>query len=209
MTNRKRKCKYCDELIIKNNGIVIGLSFYCNYDHHRRCENEKREAKLSKIKTAIKKTTIKKVKKKGKSHYTEQAQKAVNAYVRARDHFNTCISCGKESTLDGNSREAGGIFDAGHFISVGSNKGLRFNLHNIHKQCRTCNSGRLIFSNNGEGVGKKYEENLIQKIGEIKVNNLNLNPYERIYGLECLKRIAKIFTKKAAIQKRRNERAFL
>lgn len=52
-----------------------------------------------------------------------------NAVVRMRDP-DECISCGVRHSI---------AWQAGHFISVGANSTLRFNLDNIHKQCIKCN----------------------------------------------------------------------
>ena len=71
-----------------------------------------------------------------------------------RDAKLPCISCG---AIDANK------WDAGHYISVGANRTLRFNELNIHKQCSfNCNvnlSGNLI----------NYRKGLLKKIGEEKL----------------------------------------
>jgi hypothetical protein len=75
---------------------------------------------------------------KSRSEWLDEVQKAVNAYVRARDAGKPCISCGTpwEPT-----------FQAGHFLSRGARPELRFDLDNIHSQCVRCNmhlSGNLL-----------------------------------------------------------------
>lgn len=86
-----------------------------------------------------------------------KAEKAVNAYVRARDYFEPCISCGK--WFDG-------VWHAGHFNSVGSHPELRFEYDNINKQCFVCNSMK-----GGNRAG--YEPRLIAKAGQARVDWLN------------------------------------
>ena len=81
---------------------------------------------------------------------------AVHKYIRTRDADQPCISCGTPHAAQ---------WDAGHFISVGSDSSLRYDFANIHKQCSVCNqhkSGNLL----------RYRANLIQKIGEAEVLRL-------------------------------------
>lgn len=81
---------------------------------------------------------------------------AVHKYIRTRDAEAPCISCGTHHAAQ---------WDAGHFISVGSDSSLRYDFANIHKQCSVCNqhkSGNLL----------RYRANLIQKIGEAEVLRL-------------------------------------
>lgn len=111
------------------------------------------------------------------------AQRAVNRYVSLRDREKPCISCGKPAA-------AGGVRNASHFKSVGSNSALRFHLWNIHTSCYRCNvelSGNL-----GE-----YYPRLAERIGIEKVEFLQNAKRERRYEIDELQRIARIFTKKA------------
>lgn len=111
------------------------------------------------------------------------AQQAVNRYVNLRDRDKPCVSCGKPAA-------AGGVRNASHFKSVGSNSALRFHLWNIHTSCYRCNvelSGNL-----GE-----YYPRLIERIGAGKVEFLQNAKRERRYEIDELQRIARIFNKKA------------
>lgn len=79
----------------------------------------------------------------------KQAQKAFNAYIRARDNKEPCISCQRHHT---------GQYHAGHYKTSGGNPELRFEELNCHKQCAPCNnhlSGNII----------GYRLNLIHKFG--------------------------------------------
>lgn len=98
--------------------------------------------------------TEKKLLNKPVSHVIQRLQKKVNEYVRKRDRDRFCISCGTSS-----------ISDAGHYIAVGRCEKLRFDLDNIHGQCRQCN-----YFGGGEIVD--YRRNLILKIGEERVERL-------------------------------------
>jgi hypothetical protein len=128
-----------------------------------------------------------KQKLKTKSDYLKEAQAAFNAYVRARDKDDACVSCGNYVLDD----QIGGGWDAGHYRSTGSAPHLRFNLHNCHKQCVKCN--RFLSGNVAE-----YRKGLIEKIGIEKVEALEaMNAVENTGKKEeYLIRIKKIFTKK-------------
>jgi len=65
-----------------------------------------------------------------RSRWLDDVQKAVNAYVRARDRYKPCISCKAPWEPS---------FQAGHWLSRGARPELRFHLDNIHGQCVRCN----------------------------------------------------------------------
>lgn len=83
-------------------------------------------------------------------YYLKKAERACNAYIRARDTGLGCISCGRHDADKWN---------AGHFISVGANRALRYDEDNIHLQCaRPCNKdmgGNIV----------EYRKALLLKIG--------------------------------------------
>lgn len=87
----------------------------------------------------------------------KEAQRVFNAYIRARDKDDPCISCGK-------FRES---YDAGHYFSVGSSPSVRFDEDNVHKECKYCNYY-------ASPKDKHYKENLIKKIGLERFNRLEL-----------------------------------
>jgi len=86
------------------------------------------------------------------------AQSAFNAYIRARDSKEPCISCQKHHT---------GQYHAGHFKTTGARSELRFNEDNCHKQCAPCN-------NHLSGNIEHYRPNLIKKIGRERVEALDV-----------------------------------
>lgn len=164
-----------------------------------KCKREDKEGRAKK-KAAIKALPFKLVrasdlkppKKKAKTpgELLQPTQDIVNAFVKVRDFGKPCISCntyGDEWT----------IWDAGHFRSIGSAGHLRFNVNNIHKQCRHCN-GEL--SGNREG----YEKGLIARIGGEKVEILLANNAYKKLTPEYCKRTRSIYRiKKNQIQFRR------
>lgn len=85
-------------------------------------------------------------------YWLKKAETACNAYIRARDP-DECISCGVTYSS---------AWQAGHYISVGANKTLRYNEDNIHKQCIQCNMHKA--SN-----ATAYRIRLLEKIGRERV----------------------------------------
>lgn len=91
----------------------------------------------------------------------KEAQTAFNAWVRARDADERCISCGVLL-----SREAiGGGFDAGHYRSRGSAAHLAFHEDNCHGQCKRCNRY-------GAGMAVDYRIGLVRRIGVERIEAL-------------------------------------
>ena len=84
-----------------------------------------------------------------------KAQKLFNAWIRKRDEGQPCIACGKFTVLQ-----------AGHFKSAGTYNHLRFEPDNVHGQCLRCNYYL-------QQSDTKYRENLIEKIGQERVEKLD------------------------------------
>ncbi|WP_086931587.1 recombination protein NinG [Agarilytica rhodophyticola] len=105
--------------------------------------------------------------------WRKKAQTEFNKYIRTRDKGQPCISCG---------RSTGCKMNAGHYLSVGAHPELRFNDLNCHIQCEHCNSylsGNIV----------RYRPNLIQKIGQDRVEWLEGAHPQARYKLHDLKRI--------------------
>lgn len=110
---------------------------------------------------------------KPKGQYMREAQAAFNAWIRARDAAQPCISCGRHHE---------GKYDAGHYRTVGSNPALRFEPLNCHKQCVPCNQHK-----SGDIVN--YRISLVVRIGQDKVEWLE-GPHEpQRYTIDDLKEI--------------------
>jgi hypothetical protein len=88
--------------------------------------------------------------------WMDAAQKAVNAYVRARDHGKPCISSGAPWDES---------FQAGHYLSRGARPELRFDLDNIHAQSVRDNMHL-------HGNQAMYRIGLIARIGLERVERL-------------------------------------
>ena len=85
------------------------------------------------------------------SWWAKQVQDKCNEFIRLRDDGQPCISCGNTNP---NIK-----YDAGHYISVGASKFLRYEPTNIHLQCSSsCNVHK---SSNAI----KYRKALVKKYG--------------------------------------------
>lgn len=199
MVNKRRKCKQCKEFVEFESGVKVPAGFFCSIDHAVTFANAKqqkaRERQIKAAKTKERKELkVRKDNLKTVSDWTKEAQKAVNKYIRMRDHGKPCITCG--STPE--QRYGGGI-DAGHYRSRGSAGHLRFNILNIHLQCKQCN----LF---GSGNAVEYRIELIKRIGLELVERLENDNEYRKFTIDYLKRVKQIFNKRARYyEKRRNK----
>ncbi len=114
-----------------------------------------------------------------KSLRTKEAQKAFNAFIRARDNNLPCVSCGRHHI---------GQYHAGHYKSTGSSPELRFEELNNNKQCAPCNNH--LSGNIGE-----YRPNLESRIGKERFLALRLTEIKR-YECSELKEIEVLYKKK-------------
>lgn len=124
------------------------------------------------------------------SYWEKRAEKAVNRYVRARDHRYGCISCHLPANWDGQ-------WHASHLRSVAAASAVRYHLWNIHKACWICNklySGRI----------DAYRPQAEARIGVDKVAWLFTQNQVVRHDREYLDRLARVFNKKAARQERRH-----
>jgi hypothetical protein len=124
-----------------------------------RDKREREETK--KLQEQRKKDRETRDKLKTRAEWLKEAQAAFNAYIRARDADQPCISCGRHHT---------GQWHAGHYLSRGARPELAMHPDNCHKQCAPCNthlSGNLVL----------YRVNLINKIGLDRVEWLE-GPHE-------------------------------
>ncbi|MFJ3486597.1 recombination protein NinG [Pseudomonas sp. NPDC090202] len=114
-----------------------------------------------------------KEKLKSRADHMRETQVAFNAWVRARDAAQPCISCGRFHQ---------GKNDAGHYRTVASAPELRFEPLNCHLQCSPCNTHK-----SGDIVN--YRINLVQRIGADKVAWLEGMHEPKRYTIEDLKAI--------------------
>ena len=111
----------------------------------------------------------------------KEAQAEFNKYIRLRDANKPCISCGRWHQ---------GQWDAGHYRTVGANPELRFEELNVHRQCAPCN-------NHKSGDIVNYRWNLVQRVGQDKVDWLEGPHKAKKYTREQLKEIKRVYREKA------------
>jgi hypothetical protein len=128
------------------------------------------------------------------------AQDAFNDWIRARDVDQPCISCGETNP----PMKPGGQWDAGHFLGRGAFPELAFDEDNCHKQCKSCNGGSGKFAHKARTVAQQYEANLIERIGQDRVDRLK-GPHEVLpLKHEHLRQIATIYRAKLRELKKGN-----
>lgn len=125
------------------------------------------------------------------SWHLDRAQKAFNAYIRARDYGNPCICCG--DPIDWNDKLS---VNAGHWRTVAAAGHLRFNEDNVHAQKARCN----LY---GAGNQAAMEQGMIRKIGLERVEALRNSNKTHNWTREELTDIWEIY--KAKLKKLKKE----
>ena len=147
------KCKQCKEPFTKIRPMQSTCSIPCALG---LVEAKKAKAQAKAAAEERRLTAEARVRLKTRSELANEAQAAVNAYVRLRDAGLPCVSC---------LRHHQGQYHAGHYMSRGARPDLRFDLDNIHKQCAPCNehlSGNIAL----------YRIELVKRIGQAGVDRL-------------------------------------
>lgn len=142
----QRKCKVCAAKFAPTRGIQSWCSPECGVTLATKLVGEK-QAREHRAKLADSKPL---------SHWLDLTQRAVNAYVLARDDGKPCISCGCWDAY---------AWDAGHYLSRGARPELRFELENIARQCAACNRHK-------GGNQTQYRLGLLARIGVESVEAL-------------------------------------
>lgn len=170
---RRKRCPSCRMMFVPaRSGQAVCGEIECAIAHSK---SEKGQATARKALSELgrKELRASKDRIKTKGQYMREAQAAFNAWVRARDASQPCISCGRHHE---------GKYDAGHYRTVGSNPALRFEPLNCHKQCVPCNQHK-----SGDIVN--YRISLVLRIGQDKVDWLE-GPHEpQRYTIDDLKAI--------------------
>lgn len=168
---RQRKCavKSCRALFEPRSITHKTCSPACAIVHveaekARQCRKERQEG-LAKLKR--------------RADWLADAQRAFNAYVRARDADLPCICCGKSNV---STSLAGGSWDAGHYLSRGSHPHLRFDERNVFRQRKGCNRP-------GGTSAAAFRLGVIARIGLSAVEALEADQTPRKWSVEELKTI--------------------
>ncbi|BET97775.1 recombination protein NinG [Xenorhabdus taiwanensis] len=166
----RRKCKICREWFYPQYGNIE----WCSPEHgtelglRRRKKDNEIKQKLARDKLKARKLAVK-----PRSYWIQQAQRAVNAYIRERDRDLPCVSCGTYTSAQ---------WDAGHYRTTAAAPQLRFDERNIHRQCIVCNqhkSGNLV----------PYRVELIRRIGLAAVERIESNHDRHQWTIEECKAI--------------------
>lgn len=140
---KQKTCKHCKEKFTPSSTTQVACGFSCALSIAKADAGKKLKVLAEKEKRAAKDRI------KSRADHLKDAQAAFNAFIRARDAGQPCISC---------QRNTGCKMNAGHYLSVGARPELRFTELNCHIQCEKCNSflsGNIVL----------YRQNLITKIG--------------------------------------------
>ena len=168
---KMRTCKCgCRKKFMPRNSLQVAATPECALVIARK-RREKDEAQAKKVERQATREAKEKIK--SRRDWMNEAQAAVNAYVRARDEGKPCISCGRHHQ---------GQNHAGHYLSRGAHPELALDTRNLNLQCQPCNthlSGNQI----------NYRKGLIQRYGPELVEWLE-GPHEpKRYTIDDLKRI--------------------
>lgn len=175
-TQKPKRCKICKELYQATKPLQTVCGIACAIEQGKR-NKASQEAKDRLAERKRDSETRQRLKSKAK--LAQEAQSAFNAWIRARDAQEPCISCGAINAPS---------YHAGHYLSTGARPNLRYEPDNVHKQCNKCNvflHGNLI----------NYRINLIKKIGLERVERLENDSAPRHYTREALIELAKHYRK--------------
>ena len=142
---KPKTCKVCRSKFTPRTPLQVACGMECAIEQGKRI-TAAQKAKQDRLERAETKRKLEE--HKPLEYWLKKAEAACNAYIRERDP-DVCISCGVTSSS---------AWQAGHFVSVGANRTLRFNEDNIHKQCIHCNMHK------GSNA-LEYRPRLIAKIG--------------------------------------------
>lgn len=188
------RCKYCSELYKPARTMQPGRvcnSIECQAKHAEEviADRRKKTAKAERIAAAEDRKTVKikleklKTPKQKRSELIQQAEKAVRDFRRTEELLkgSGCISCGRsqQEVIGTDGWKPGGAFDAGHYHGKGARPGLRLTPDNIWLQCKSCNGGSAKYARKGATVAKQFRENLIEKIGLVRVEELDADDKPR------------------------------
>lgn len=184
------KCKYC-----KKRMEVVGHkihpecvdAWWSDQKSKIQAKKEREQKRRDLARTRERKEALKTI-----YHLIAEAQKEFNAYIRARDAVQGCISCGAPPpNLAG--LHAGR--DAGHYRSTGAASHLRFDERNCHAQCVHCNqhlSGNVV----------AYRAGLVLRIGLAAVEALEADNDPVKWDRDTLRQIKVIYRAKTRALKK-------
>lgn len=183
---KPKTCKACKQKFPPARTTQTVCSIKC-----AAIEAQKHADKVAKLREKRERQALREAKEriKTRSQWLKEAQSVFNRWIKLRDRGLPCVSCGRHHQ---------GQIHAGHFLSVGARPELRFEPLNVWAQCAPCNtylSGNLIL----------YRKELIQRIGEEKVDWLEGPHQLKHYSIDEIKQL--IATYKAKCKELEKEKA--
>ena len=172
---KRRKCKNCKEPFQKKRPLQYVCSWQCATEYDKALKEKKDRQQWRERKAVLKESVM------THKDWLKLLQAAFNTYIRNRDKFKGCISCGRDLS----NRK----FDAGHYRSVGSSPHLRIDEDNCHGQCVPCNRdlhGNLI----------EYRKRLITRIGHHYVEKIEQDDTSRKLTIPEIKDKIKLYKAK-------------
>jgi len=179
-----KKCRVCKSKFEPHNSLQFACGPDCALQYAQKAKRKDAESKAKEQRKWVKEQ---RERLKPRREWVKNAQKEFNAFIRARDAHLPCVCCGEWGPDE--DWKAGGRFDAGHFLSVGSHPELRFDESNCHKQLKSCNAGEGKYANKRRTVGEQYRLRLIEKIGRAEVDRLEGLTPPKHYTIDDLKEI--------------------
>ena len=176
-------CKQCGQEFVPRKAMQAVCDIQCAIAQSRQKQRDNAE------KAFRKKNRLDRERIKTKTDWAKEAQFAFNSWIRERDHDQPCISC---------QRHHNGQYHAGHYRTTKAASQLRFNSYNCHKQCQPCNTSL-------SGNITEFRINLVRKIGQQRVEEIEHNNSLAHHDIEYYKRVKKIFTKRAKLYGRLHE----
>lgn len=188
-----KKCRICKTKFEPFNSLQVACSPACalKIGKKQAAKKAEKEAKAKRKWVREQKERIKSAKT-----LTQELQPIFNTWVRTRDEFEACISCGRKDH-EIPEHFTGGKWDCGHYRSVGSCPELRFEPLNAHKQCKHCNRDL-------DGNVVNYRLGLIKRIGQEKVDWLEGKHEPKRYKADQLRDMKAEY--RAATRELRRER---
>ena len=107
------------------------------------------------------------------TNWSSKLQDEVNKIVRLIDKDLPCLA-----------RKTGGQMHAGHVFARGGNQTIRYNLHNIHRQCARSNHFQNDDGLLREGIVEEYGSDYMAFISELRKTpalNLSNSEYKELY----------------------------
>jgi hypothetical protein len=176
---KERKCRVCKSKYTPWRALQTCCSHECEFTHVMASIEKKNKREAAKSR---KETKVKLEKYKTWQEWFNECKAIAQKYARLRDRLDGCISCDKAS-------DWWGQWHGSHFRPAGNFKAVALNLLNIHKGCSECNnykSGNLI----------EFQDRLILKIGQDKVDWLKSQTQPYRHSIEYLKRYKQVMGKR-------------